>query len=235
MDQILQDFSREIGGEFLKGNGPFSPGGIHVTGSRHSYGMVYVPVGPWTVAIGSQSVHTQYGLSSSTQLYATYITADGFRFSIARATFLRNLGRWLGFWKDVEIGFPEFDEAFVITGTDAVRLRSLFADAKLREQIQAQPDFMMKVCDKPWPFAIGEEPYFPDNVDILLFEVLATIPDLGTLKAVFEVFVATMEALCRLGTSRREPSGVEPWGSWGAGIPKLQRPPSPSMSRGPDL
>ncbi len=227
MDQTLQDLSREIGGEFLKGDGPYSPGAVRVTGTKHFYGTVYLHVGPWTVAIGSQTVTHEGNVSSFTQMYATYVTADDFRFSIARATFLRNLGKRLGLWSDIEVGFPEFDKAFIITGTDVARVRSLFAEAKLRERIAAQPKFVMKVCDKPWPFAIGQEPYFPENVDILLLEVGEAILDVGRLKALIEVFVATMEELCRLGTARRGPSGVEPWGPWGAGLPKFQSHPSP--------
>jgi hypothetical protein len=226
MNEVLRELSREIGADYTEGDGPFS-WGFRIEGSVHSYGAVHAHVAPWTVAIGSCTVVSKGSTSkgsTSTQMYAPYVNPDGFRFSIVRTSFFLGLGKKLGLVRHIVVGFPEFDEAFVIRGNDEERVRSLFADPKFRGLIQAQPTFRMDVKDKPWPFAIGAEPYFPENVDVLLFQVPKAITDVGQFKALFDAFIATLEQLCQLGAARREPPGVEPWGLFGLAMPKLSRP-----------
>jgi hypothetical protein len=230
MDDVLRQLSRELGAEYNAGEGPYTRMirlGKHFT---HSYGTVHARAGPWIISIGA---YTREDERTTTQLYAPYVNPEAFRFTIARTGFLRNLGKKLGLLKDIDVGFPEFDEAFIINGKDEGRVRTLFADPKLRELVQAQPKFSMKVCDKPWPFAIGAEPYFPENVDMLVFDVHEAITDVGRLRATLDAFVAVLERLCLIGAARREPPGVEPWGLFGTAIPKRSRPHLSSMTDTP--
>ena len=73
---------------------------------------------------------------------APYVNPEGFRFTIYRKGILSELGKLFGM-QDIEIGDPEFDEAFIIKGTDEARVQNLFADAKLRELIRAQPTIQL--------------------------------------------------------------------------------------------
>jgi hypothetical protein len=231
MDEVLRQFSRETGAEYHAGDGPYRRMMIRL-GKHwlHSFGTVHARVGPWTVSIGGYLRERERAF---TQIYAPYVNPDGFRFSIARTNFFWDLGKKFNLIRYINVGFPEFDRAFVIGGYDEGRVRTLFADPKFRELILAQPAFGMDVKDKPWPFAIGTEPYFPEDVDILLLQVREGATDFGQLKALLDVFVATLERLCQLGSARREPPGVEPWGLFGTAIPKLSPPPIRSTTDGP--
>ena len=60
---------------------------------------------------------------------APYVNPEGFRFTIYRKGFFSDLGKLLGM-QDIEVGDPEFDEAFIIKGNDEDRVR----DALLRPQ-----------------------------------------------------------------------------------------------------
>ena len=51
---------------------------------------------------------------------APYINPEGFRFTIYRKGFFSGLGKLLGM-QDIEIGDPEFDEAFIIQGQRRVQ------------------------------------------------------------------------------------------------------------------
>ena len=72
--------------------------------------------------------------------------------------------------QDIEVGEPEFDEAFIIKGNDESRVVSLFSNSKIRQLIQAQPKIRLEVKDSEGWFG----PKFPENVDELHFESSAS-------------------------------------------------------------
>ncbi len=103
-----------------------------------------------------------------TRLRAPYVNPEGFRFTIYRKGFLSDLGKLLGIpEQDIEVGDPEFDEAFIIKGTDEFKVRALFANPKIRQMIQTQPNFRLDVKDSEGWFG----PKFPEDVDELHIQV----------------------------------------------------------------
>ena len=80
---------------------------------------------------------------------APYINPEGFRFTIYRKSLFSNLGKLLGM-QNIEVGDPEFDEAFIIKGNDESKVRDLFANPKIRQMIQAQPKIWLEVKDSEW-------------------------------------------------------------------------------------
>ena len=105
------------------------------------------------------------------------VNAEGFRFTIYRRGFFSDLGKLLGM-QDIEVGDPEFDEAFIIKGNDEDRVRVLFSNPKIRQLIQDQPKIRLTVKDSEGWFG----PKFPENVDELHFEVVGVIKDVERLK-----------------------------------------------------
>ena len=53
---------------------------------------------------------------------APYVNPEGFRFTIYRKGIFSELGKLLGM-QDIEVGDPEFDEAFIIKGNDEFKVR----------------------------------------------------------------------------------------------------------------
>jgi hypothetical protein len=88
------------------------------------------------------------------------VNPEGFRFTVYRKGFFSDLGKLLGM-QDIEVGEPEFDEAFIIEGNDEERVRDLFANAKIRQMIQDQPQIQLEVKDSEGWF--GSK--FPQDVD----------------------------------------------------------------------
>ena len=131
------------------------------------------------------------GESPATRLRAPYINPEGFRFTIYRKNLFSDLGKFLGM-QDIEVGYPEFDEAFIIKGNDESKVRDLFANPEIRQMIQAQPKIRLRVKDSEGWFG----PKFPENVDELHFQVVGMIKDVERLKALFD-----LSATCLLYTS----------------------------------
>ncbi len=190
-NEVWRQLSQEIGAEFVEGG--FRKGN-----------KVQVHVGPWTITLDMYAVTTQHSHVTYTRMRAPYVNPEGFRFTIYRKGIFSDLGKALGM-QDIEVGNPEFDEAFIIKGTDESKVASLFADTKIRELIQTQPEIRLEVRDSEGWFG----PKFPVDVDELYFQVVGEIKDTRRLKALFDLFAAVLDQLCRIGSAyKQEPEVI---------------------------
>jgi hypothetical protein len=131
-DEVWRQLSEEIGAEFVEGG-------------FWKRCKVQAQVGPWTVTPDT-STSDEDGKIPVTRLRAPYVNADGFRFTIYRKGFFNDLGKLLGI-QDIEVGDPEFDEAFIIKGNDEGKVCALFANPKIRQMVQNQPQIRLEVRD----------------------------------------------------------------------------------------
>lgn len=182
-DEVWQRLSEEIGADFIQGG--------FWKGSR-----VQAHAGPWTITLDTHTESSGESAVTYTRMRAPYINPEGFRFTIYRKGFLSELGKLLGM-QDIEVDNPEFDEAFIIQGTDEAKVRDLFADARLQELVLAQPKIRLQVKDSEGWFG----PKFPEEVDELHFQVVGVIKDVGQLKALFDLFAEVLDRLCRIGSA----------------------------------
>jgi hypothetical protein len=190
-DEVWRQLCQEIGAEFVEGG--FWKGK-----------KVQAHVGPWTITLDSYTVSDGHSSTTFTRMRAPYVNPEGFRFTIYRKSFFSDMGKLLGM-QDIEVGDPEFDEAFIIKGNDEGKVSRLFADAKIRQMIQAQPKIRLEVKDSEGWFG----PRFPEDVDELHFQVVGVIKDVERLKALFDLFAAVLDQLCRIGSAYKQEPGVE--------------------------
>ena len=195
-DEVWRQLSREIGAKFVAGG--------FWKGSK-----VQAQVGPWTVTLDTHTVRRHHHPHSHsrvtyTRIRAPYVNPKGFRFTIYRKGFFSDLGKLLGM-QDIEVGDPEFDEAFIIKGNDEAKVVNLFADAKFRRMIEGQPKIRLEVKDNEGWFG----PQFPENVDELRFQIVGVLKDIERLKALFDLFTAVLDQLCRIGSAYKQDPGVE--------------------------
>src|SRR5271157_3043631 len=188
-DEVWRQLSQEIGAEFVEGG--------FWKGSK-----VQAHVGPWTVTL-DMGTSDEVSESQATRLRAPYINPEGFRFTIYRKSLFSNLGKLLDM-RDIEVGDPEFDEAFIIKGNDESKVCDLFSNPKIRQMIQAQPKIWLEVKDREW--WVG--PKLPENVDELHFLANGVIKDIERLKALFELFATVLDQLCRIGSAYKQEPGI---------------------------
>jgi hypothetical protein len=181
--EIWKQLSDQIGAEFVEGR--FSRGE-----------KVQAHVKDWIVTLDTFVVSTGKTSTVLTRMRAPYVNADNFRFKIYRKGFFSSLGELLGM-QDVQVGYPDFDEAFVIKGSDEIKLMSLFANEKIRQLIQAQPSISLEVRDDEGWFGT----HFPEGVDELRFQVVGVIKDVERLKHLFDLFSEVLNQLCHIGSA----------------------------------
>jgi hypothetical protein len=188
-DEVWRQLSEDIGPEFIEGG--------FCKGSK-----VQAHVGPWMVMLDT-GYSDEDGESVVTRLRAPYVNPEGFRFTIYRKGFFSDLGKLLGM-QDIEVGEPEFDEAFIIKGNDEAKVCALLANPKIQQMIQNQPKIRLTVKDSEGWFGAK----FPENVDELHFHVVGVIKDVERLKALFDLFAAVLDRLCRIGSAYKQDAGV---------------------------
>jgi hypothetical protein len=177
-------------------------GATYVAGGFAKGDKVQARVDEWTVTLDTFVVATGHSAVPYTRMRAPYVNADGFRFTIYRKGVFTALGKLLGM-EDVEVGFPEFDEAFVIKGTDEPKLRALFGNAAIRRLLTAQPAVHFQVRDDEGWFST----HFPEGVDELRFLVVGVVTDIDRLKQLYELFAEVLHHLCHVGSAyERDPN-----------------------------
>jgi hypothetical protein len=102
-DEVWRQLSQEMGAEFVD------------DGCRKG-SNVQAHVGSWTVTL-DMGTSDQDGENPVTGLRAPYINPNGFQFTIYRKGIFSALRKLLGM-QDIEVGDPDFDEAFIIKGND---------------------------------------------------------------------------------------------------------------------
>ncbi len=137
-----------------------------------------------------------------TRIRALYNNQDGFWFSLQPRSTFADVMKHLGL-HDVEVGDPDFDRAFVIQGNDAVKLRTLFANDRIRQLIQLQPTTHLEV--KHYERLIPE---FPGGIDELVFQVPWQVSDPELLKVFYDLFVEVLNQMCQLGSASEDDPGV---------------------------
>jgi hypothetical protein len=190
-EEIWRQLGEEMKARFQEGNWR--------KGSR-----VQVDAGEWTVTLDIHTVSSGHSHQHFTRLRAPYVNRDGFRFTIYRKGFFSGIAKSFGM-QDVEVGYPDFDESFIIKGNDEAKLRSLFGNRRIRELLEIQPKVHFAVKDNEGIFG----PKFPEDVDELCFQVRGVIKDIPQLKQLFELFAEVLQQLCHIGSAYEKDPNIE--------------------------
>ena len=109
-------------------------------------------------------------------------------------------------WQQVDVRIRDYvarflklpaDEAFIIQGNDASKVRLLFSNPRVRELVSAQPEIEFTVKDDEGWFG----PKFPEGVDELCFLAHGVVKDVARLEQVYELFAEVLDELCRMGAA----------------------------------
>ena len=162
-------------------------GATYVKGSFLKRDRVELNHGGWTITLDtffSAAAKVDY-----TRLMAPYTSSDGFQFTVYRRGLFSDLAKALGM-QDVEVGFAEFDQDFIIKGTDRLKLRALFENHEIRRLIAVQP--RIHFTAQPCRLTGSQE---------LCFTSAGVIKDLDRLKTLFDLFAETLDHLCAIGSA----------------------------------
>lgn len=169
-----------IGGEIVDEGGPAE--------------MVRVPVGPWVISFDAIGEMCGEGHDHFTQVRASYVARDEFRFRIDRRGVLTRVAQWLG-TETVPVAHPDFDAAFSVETNDAARARRLLDVDPIRALIQAQREIVLQIR--------GNEStacrHLRDDEAELSFRSGGIVEDAERLRDLYELFARTLHELRVMG------------------------------------
>lgn len=157
----------------------------------------------WIVVLDTYTVSTGKSSTTYTRMRAPFVNLENFYFKIYRSGMFSELGKLLGM-EDINIGYDEFDEDFVIKSNSEEKVRKLFSNERIRTLIQDQPRINLEIKDDEGFFRI----HFPEGVDELYFMVTGVIKDIERLKELYELFAEVLRELCNMGLVSIEEPGV---------------------------
>ena len=182
-EEIWNQFAGEIGADFV--NEGFWKGK-----------KVFARFENWVVTLDTYTQSTGKTSTTYTRIRAPYLNKDGFNFKIYKSGWFSDIGKTFGM-QDVEIGYPEFDDKFIIKGNDEVKLKELFSSEKIRELINSQENIHLEVKDDEGWFGTD----FPDGADELYFQTVGVIKDVERLKSLYMLFALILNKLCLMGSA----------------------------------
>lgn len=125
---------------------------------------------------------------ATTIFSAAFRNPDQFRFAIHEEGFFDDLGKFFGM-QDVEIGYPEFDKAFIIKTNDESRVRTIFTDDEARSILLTLKDFTFEVV------LTESETNGDVNDSILELIIEEGITDPIRLRHLYRVFFGTLNLI----------------------------------------
>ncbi|QDA59529.1 hypothetical protein [Hymenobacter jejuensis] len=121
----------------------------------------------------------------STTLTARVSDDVALRFAIHEQDWVSELGKLLGL-EDIEIGYPDFDEAFIIKTNEPATLHTLFADGNLRAIL---------LNHKGFELTLAPETHHSETDIVLRFSKDEGIVEAADLQQLYHLMYALLERL----------------------------------------
>ena len=169
-------------------------GAAYIEGGFWKRDQVEASHGEWTVTLDT---YFDAALKADfTRLRAPFVNPEGFRFTVYRRGLFSDVAKLLGM-QDIELGYAEFDQDFIIKGTHEAKLRALFDHVRIRQLVSAQREIHFSVQAPERRRKRG----LRANTDELSFKARGVLKDPDRLKQLFDLFAETLDQLCRIGAA----------------------------------
>ncbi len=180
---IWQELARQLEGAFVPGTG------------WRKHDAVIAKVDDWTIILETY----KKGKTLGTRIRAPYVNRDSFYFRIFRKKAFSGVQKRLGM-QDLEVGWPNFDDPFIIQSNDVRKVQMLFTPERIRQLISWQPAiFLENDPDEGWMTDTWGE-----GTSELTFSVPGVITQLEQLHDLYELFAEVLNHLCHIGSAYRD-------------------------------
>jgi hypothetical protein len=189
-DEIWQQLASQLGGTFEKG-GLFSRPEVRCQS------------GPWEIVLDLHSTGGEHH-QTFTRLRAPFLSKEPFGMKIFPENFLTRLGKKMGM-QDVQTGFKDFDEAFVVQATRKDPALQLLRDETIRQLLMNHPNITLGVKDHEGIFSKR----YPKGVDVLYAMRQGSVKNLDELRSLFALFAVVLERMSQNNTAYKKEPGFE--------------------------
>lgn len=174
---IWQEFAKETNGTFKEGYSWRSD-------------STEIEYKNWKITFDNFTVWSGKYSSETTRIFAPIKLSDKFRFEIYREGFIRKIENLFG-TQDIEIGYPEFDNAFTIKSNNEFKIKALLRNKDIQKLIKSLKKVNLQISDRK---GIWEEK-LPENEYELSYFADGVIHNLDTLKSLLQLFKLILDEL----------------------------------------
>lgn len=148
----------------------------------------------WEITIDTYMQSTGKSSTVYTRIRAPYKCKDEFNFKIYNKSLFSGINKAFGM-QDIEVGYPEFDEKFIIKGNDEVKLNELLSNDKIRELLSFHNNISFEVKKSGGMFGSRSL----EDVNQLHFEIVGVIRDVERLRNIYMLFSLVLNKLWLMG------------------------------------
>ncbi|OMQ08751.1 hypothetical protein [[Flexibacter] sp. ATCC 35103] len=163
---IWQEFAKET-------NGTFNEGYSWRSDSNE------IEYKNWKITFDNYTLWSGKYSTQLTRVIVPITLKDNLKFEIYREGFTRKIEKLFGA-QDIEIGYPEFDKAYIIKSNNEFKIKKILRNKELRDLIESQKEVNIQILnqkgiwEKQLPVNEFELSYFTDG-KILDLEVLNSL------------------------------------------------------------
>jgi hypothetical protein len=172
-------------------------GGKHTPGNFGDGERVTVPYKQWEIIL---ELYPDYKTSGGVTFKTNYTIVrtlftpvNDFKFSLYRKSFIDSIASFFHS-QDITIGYPDFDKAFIVKGSDEFKIQTLLSNDTIRETLQSQKDLRLEI--------VQDEDFsrntIPTGARELYFSVDETIESIEELKTLHNLFKVLIDELIQL-------------------------------------
>lgn len=145
-----KDPNKLVWKEFSDGNK-----GRFVKGSYDQSDLVEISYKNQKIIFDQHSIYKTVGAicyeTKYTRVRMEFKSMDDLRFKLTNQGFITHVGKFFGS-QDIEIGHNEFDNKFLIQGTDDYKIQTLFSNPTIQFLLLSQEDIRLHILDKEGVF-----------------------------------------------------------------------------------
>jgi len=177
---IWKEFSIQTNGTFKEGY------------SWHS-DSVEITHKKWTIIFDNYTLWSGKYSSKMTRIIVPISLKDNFRFEIYPEELIRKIEKIFGV-QDIEIGYPEFDKAFIVKSNNEFKIKSLLRNANIRNLLLEQKNLNIQLSNQN---GIWEQ---PKNQFELSYYIDGEIHNVANLIKLLELFKIILDELFQINT-----------------------------------
>lgn len=170
--------------------------GAHIQKGILKSNKIHATIDDWIITIDTYTQSVGHVYNTYTRIRAPFVNKEKFNFNIHRKGMFSKVGKFFKM-QNIDVGYPDFDEAFIIKGNDEDMVIKLFSSDKIRELAHLQNHLNFEIRNDDG--SLGKD--YPDNVNQLYFETNSVIKDIEKLESMYMLFVLVLNKLNLIGVA----------------------------------
>lgn len=177
---IWQEFAKETNGTFAEGYSWRSD-------------STEIEYKNWKIIFDNYKLWSGKHSTLMTRVITPITLKDNFKFEIYREGFVRKIEKLFGA-QDIQIGYPDFDNAFTIKSNNEFKIKTLLRNKEIRNLIASQKDVNIQILNY---HGIWENELSENEFELSYF-IDGHIKDIETLKSLLALFKLILDDLYQM-------------------------------------